>query len=65
MEVREGCNVGGEPSIGRVRGGCIGEYTSGSRCERLPTDGDLLHGQAMSELSKLFDTHRLGLTAVE
>ncbi len=36
MEVREGCNVVGESSIGRGRGGCIGEYTSGSHCQRLP-----------------------------
>ncbi len=48
MEVREGCYVGGESSIGRGRGGCIGEYTSGSRCQRLPTGRDLLHGQAIS-----------------
>ncbi len=33
MEVREGCNVGGKWSIGRGRGGCIGEYTSGSHNE--------------------------------
>ncbi len=45
MEVREGCNVGGESSIGRGRGGCIGEYISGSRCQRLPAGEDLLHEQ--------------------
>ncbi len=48
MEVREGCIVGGESSIGRGRGGCIGEYISGSRSQRLPTGEDLLHEQAMS-----------------
>ncbi len=39
MEVREGCNVGVESSIGRGRGG---EHTSGSHCQGLPSDGDLL-----------------------
>ncbi len=48
MEVREGCNVGGESGIGRGLGRCIGEYTSGSHCQGFPTDGDLLHEQAMS-----------------
>ncbi len=48
MEVCEGCNVGGELSIGRGRGGCIREYTSGSHCQGLPTDGDRLREQAMS-----------------
>ncbi len=47
MGVRGGCNVGEESSIRRGCGGCIGEYTSGSRCQRLPTGGDL-HGQAVS-----------------
>ncbi len=67
MEVREGCNVGGESSIGRGRGGCIGEYTSGSRCQRLPTGGDLFHGQAMShsrrEGSFGLKPHRCGLSS--
>ncbi len=49
MEVREGCNVDGESSIGCGRGGCIGEYTSGGHCQGLPTDGDLLHEQAVSQ----------------
>ncbi len=48
MEVREGCNIGGKSSIRRGRGGCIGEYTSGSDCHGLQTDGDLLHEQVMS-----------------
>ncbi len=67
MEVREGCNVGGESRIGRGRSGCIGEYTSGSRCEGLPIDQDLLHEQAMShnrrEGSFGLQSHRCGLSS--
>ncbi len=65
MEVREGCNVGGESSIGR--GGCIGEFTSGSHCQGLLTDGDLLHEQAMShnrrEGSFGLNLHECGLSS--
>ncbi len=67
MEVREGCNVDGESSIGRGRGGCIGEYTSGSRCQRLTTGEDLLHEQAKShnrrEGSFGLKPHRCGLSS--
>ncbi len=67
MEVRERCNVGGEMSIGRGRGGFIGEYTSGSHCQGLPTDGGLLHEQAMShnrrEGSFGLKPHRCGLSS--
>ncbi len=42
MEVREGCNVDGELSIGRGGGGYIGEYTSGSHCHTLDTFKRLL-----------------------
>ncbi len=48
MEMRIGCNVGGESSNGRGRDGCIGEYISGSHCQTLPDGGGLLHEQAMS-----------------
>ncbi len=52
MEVRESCNVGGESSIGRGRGGCIGEYTSDGHCEIIPDGEDLPHGQGMSRNRK-------------
>ncbi len=67
MEVREGCNVGGESSIGRGRGGYIGECTPGSHCQGLPTDGDPLYEQAMShnrrEGSLGLKPHRFGLSS--
>ncbi len=67
MEVREDCNVGEESSIGRGRGGCIGEYTSGSHCQGLSTDGDLLHKQAIThnrrEGSFGLKPHRCGLSS--
>ncbi len=50
MEVREGCNFGGDSSIGR--GGCIGGSTSGNYCQGLQTDGDPLRG-AISQIYKV------------
>ncbi len=67
MGMRGDCNVGEESGIGRGRGGCIGEYTSRSSCQRLLTGGDLLHGEAMShsrrEGSFGLKPHRCGLSS--
>ncbi len=57
MEVREGCNVSGESRMGHDRGGCTGEYNSGSHCQRLRAGGDFQHLQ-VRRVSSLLEANR-------
>ncbi len=47
MDSHEGHNVGREPSMGRGRGGCTEECTSGRHCQMLRDVGGLHYAQAI------------------